>query len=185
MSAAPSQRLTRASRRPRTGSRAAPSRRTGGRAACWPSRRTGTRRSRTTATPRARAAGCARAATARRESRVRDRSSARRMLRDARRACGAKVTRNPAAHPLKSPGKPTAEPWGFELAPPCRFGYPRAPMRRAVAPLILALLIVACALRVAGLYDDFWLDEIWSWRIAGELARPWQVFTHPSARYDN
>jgi hypothetical protein len=34
-------------------------------------------------------------------------------------------------------------------------------------------------------YDDFWLDEIWSWRIAANLVTPWQVFTHPSALYDN
>ena len=56
---------------------------------------------------------------------------------------------------------------------------------RLAFPLIAVLVLAASALRVAGIYDDFWLDEIWSWRMAGDLASPWLVFTHPSARYDN
>ena len=58
-------------------------------------------------------------------------------------------------------------------------------MHRFVGPLVVLLLLVASALRVMGVYDDFWLDEIWSSRVSGELAYWWQVFTHPSARYDN
>ena len=58
-------------------------------------------------------------------------------------------------------------------------------MHRFALPLVVLLLLVASALRVAGIYDDFWLDEIWSWRISGQLGSPWQVFTHPAALYDN
>lgn len=47
------------------------------------------------------------------------------------------------------------------------------------------LILIAAAPRVAGVYSDFWLDEIWSWRIAANLAHPWQVFTHPVALSDN
>jgi hypothetical protein len=61
----------------------------------------------------------------------------------------------------------------------------RTTAQRLAFPLIVALILVASALRVAGMYDDFWLDEIWSWRIAGDIATPWQILTHPVARFDN
>ena len=46
----------------------------------------------------------------------------------------------------------------------------RTVAQRLAFPLIVALVLVASALRVAGIYDDFWLDEFWSWRIAGDMA---------------
>jgi hypothetical protein len=48
-----------------------------------------------------------------------------------------------------------------------------------------ALIAVAAMLRLMGVYDDFWLDEIWSWRIAANMARPWQILTDPGAHWDN
>lgn len=45
--------------------------------------------------------------------------------------------------------------------------------------LVAATCLVALGalLRLPGLFADFWLDEIWSWRHAGGLSAPWQVFT--------
>jgi hypothetical protein len=54
------------------------------------------------------------------------------------------------------------------------------------AKLILAMLIViAAVLRLGGMFDDFWLDEIWSYYISQNLARPWDVLLSPAARSDN
>jgi hypothetical protein len=40
-----------------------------------------------------------------------------------------------------------------------------APDRRTRFVTLFALLLVAAALRVPGLADDFWLDEVWSWTL--------------------
>ena len=38
-----------------------------------------------------------------------------------------------------------------------------------------AVIIVASALRLAGMFNEFWLDEIWSWEIAGQIADPVEI----------
>ena len=52
-------------------------------------------------------------------------------------------------------------------------------------PMLLALILVAGALRVPGLFDDLWLDEIWSIRIARELHHWSDVLLSPVAQCDN
>lgn len=42
--------------------------------------------------------------------------------------------------------------------------------------LLAALLIVATALRVPGLFSDFWLDEIWTLKIVLGMDSAWDVF---------
>src|SRR5438477_12394292 len=51
--------------------------------------------------------------------------------------------------------------------------------------VLVLIVLVASALRVPGLFDDFWLDEIWSYRIARELQRPLDVLASPVAQTDN
>ena len=58
-----------------------------------------------------------------------------------------------------------------------------APARLDVV-LVMILLGAAC-LRLPGLFDDFWLDEIWSYRIARELHGLLDVLVSPTARVDN
>ncbi len=58
-------------------------------------------------------------------------------------------------------------------------------MNRLVSLVIFALVFLAAVPRVAGVYGDFWLDEIWSWRIAANVAAPKWILLHPVARYDN
>lgn len=46
--------------------------------------------------------------------------------------------------------------------------------------MMVAIGLVAAALRLASCLDGFWLDEIWSWSIARQVASPLEVFTrHP------
>lgn len=55
---------------------------------------------------------------------------------------------------------------------------PRSDLSTPVALVWISLaLVLGAALRVAGLSTDFWLDEVWSWSIAGRLDSPLQVFT--------
>lgn len=42
---------------------------------------------------------------------------------------------------------------------------------------LAALCVLAAALRLAGVFTDFWLDEIWSLDLAASLHSPWEVFT--------
>lgn len=58
-------------------------------------------------------------------------------------------------------------------------------MNRLLAIIIVVLIITAGALRLAGIYHDFWLDEIWSWRIASQLPHYHQILTSSVARFDN
>ena len=44
-------------------------------------------------------------------------------------------------------------------------------------PAFLTILAIAIALRLPGLYTDFWLDEIWTWKIASRLTSAFGVFT--------
>ena len=48
-----------------------------------------------------------------------------------------------------------------------------------------AILLVAVALRIPGMFCDFWGDEIWSWQIAGQLHGITDVLLSPIARSDN
>ena len=61
---------------------------------------------------------------------------------------------------------------------------PRAVTRpnRLILPLIL---VIGGVLRGAGLFDDFWLDEIWSWRITRSMHSIGDVLFSPAARIDN
>jgi hypothetical protein len=61
------------------------------------------------------------------------------------------------------------------------------PPRRAPAWAWCAVTAVAigAASRVAGLFDDFWLDEIWSWRIARSARSAADLLASPAARVDN
>lgn len=55
---------------------------------------------------------------------------------------------------------------------------PRDDLARPTALAWIGLAIgVGAALRIAGLASDFWLDEVWSWSLAGGLASPLEVFT--------
>lgn len=49
----------------------------------------------------------------------------------------------------------------------------------------VVVVTVGTALRAAGALDDFWLDEIWSWRIARGLESAAGVLTSDAARSDN
>jgi hypothetical protein len=41
----------------------------------------------------------------------------------------------------------------------------------------IAILVVATAIRICGAFNDLWLDEIWSIKIAGRVSSPPDVFT--------
>lgn len=43
---------------------------------------------------------------------------------------------------------------------------------------ILAAVIAGVALRVLGLWSDFWLDEVWTWRLASRVDSALDVFTN-------
>jgi hypothetical protein len=47
------------------------------------------------------------------------------------------------------------------------------------------ILLAAAALRLAGVNDQLWLDEIWSIRMAQAAATPVGVFTNPTLHHDN
>ncbi|MBC8107321.1 MAG: glycosyltransferase family 39 protein [Anaerolineae bacterium] len=51
--------------------------------------------------------------------------------------------------------------------------------------IITAIVIVAAALRVPGMFTDFWLDEVWSLNIAKTIHSPLDVVLSSSARIDN
>jgi hypothetical protein len=59
------------------------------------------------------------------------------------------------------------------------------PVKPPVKLLVLLLIVAGAALRVVGISDDFWLDEIWSWRIASSMKSATDVLFSPAARYDN
>jgi hypothetical protein len=59
------------------------------------------------------------------------------------------------------------------------------PMDRRAKLILIVLILVASALRVAGAFDDFWLDEIWSYTIAQRIQRPQDILLSPAARIDN
>ncbi|MDD9946704.1 MAG: hypothetical protein OXU20_37000, partial [Myxococcales bacterium] len=42
--------------------------------------------------------------------------------------------------------------------------------------LLPALLLLGLLLRVPGMLSDFWLDEIWAWRLATSLSSPAAIF---------
>ena len=42
---------------------------------------------------------------------------------------------------------------------------------------VIAILVIAAAIRIRGAFNDLWLDEIWSIKIAGLVSAPLDVFT--------
>lgn len=55
--------------------------------------------------------------------------------------------------------------------------------RCRVMVLSLGLIALAAALRICASYNDFWFDEIWSWKFATETKSLWQIATR--IRHDN
>lgn len=49
----------------------------------------------------------------------------------------------------------------------------------------VVVVAVGVVLRLAGIFDDFWFDEIWSWRIARSLGGVTDVLLSSGARIDN
>lgn len=61
---------------------------------------------------------------------------------------------------------------------------PVSPLRRRVWWLVLPLVVLAFAIvRLAGLFGDLWLDEIWSLRMVEQIKSPGEVFTR--LQHDN
>jgi len=58
------------------------------------------------------------------------------------------------------------------------------PTRKAII-LITAIVLGAAAIRVPGIFTDFWLDEIWSLNIAKAIDSPMDVLLSSAARIDN
>jgi hypothetical protein len=56
---------------------------------------------------------------------------------------------------------------------------------RLLTPALLLIITIAAVLRLAGVYDDFWMDEIWSWHIANTMEHPLDVLLNREARSDN
>lgn len=46
-----------------------------------------------------------------------------------------------------------------------------------------SIIIIAAAARIAASRDDFWFDEIWSWKFATQATSPWEIATR--IRHDN
>lgn len=64
------------------------------------------------------------------------------------------------------------------------FGVPDPPRDgRTFAWAVGVLFLAGVALRVAMAFEPFWLDEAWSYFLAGEVERPWQLLTE--IRHDN
>jgi len=55
----------------------------------------------------------------------------------------------------------------------------------AFKALLAIVLLAAAALRIPGLFTDFWGDEIWSWSIAGQLHSVFDVLMAAPAHIDN
>src|SRR5690349_5873833 len=52
--------------------------------------------------------------------------------------------------------------------------------------IILTVVIASTALlRAAGVFDDFWMDEIWSYDLARTVQRPSDVLLEPRFQIDN
>lgn len=58
-------------------------------------------------------------------------------------------------------------------------------MTRTVASILLLLILIGSVLRIAGLFDDFWLDEIWSYDISTRMHKPLDILLSPDAHLDN
>jgi hypothetical protein len=58
-------------------------------------------------------------------------------------------------------------------------------MTRRHKLILLVIIVVASVLRLAGMFDDFWLDEIWSYEIAQRIGNPLDLLLVPVARSDN
>ena len=57
--------------------------------------------------------------------------------------------------------------------------------KRTTIIIIAAIVIAAAALRLPGIFTDFWLDEIWSLNIAKSVHSPADVVLSEAARIDN
>jgi uncharacterized membrane protein len=51
--------------------------------------------------------------------------------------------------------------------------------------VVTALILVGLALRIPGLFTDFWMDEIWSWTIAGQCRSLADVVLSDASHIDN
>ncbi len=56
-------------------------------------------------------------------------------------------------------------------------GLGRSPDGRLFLILAIAVLAVATVIRIYGAFNDLWLDEIWSIKIAGQVVSPSDIFT--------
>jgi uncharacterized membrane protein len=59
-----------------------------------------------------------------------------------------------------------------------------SPGKRARVGLAL-WIVLAATLRVPSLPTEFWLDEIWSWELAGDATSAWDVLAGPRHHHDN
>src|SRR6476661_5027476 len=50
---------------------------------------------------------------------------------------------------------------------------------------IIAIIGASAIVRMWALSDDFWFDEIWSWKIATQAPSAGQIFTSHDAQIDN
>ncbi len=75
---------------------------------------------------------------------------------------------------------------GADLLPPARFARSfRIPPERRSAAYTAAILVAAAALRLPGLFQQMWLDEIWSLGLAQQLDSPLEVFTRIHQDHNN
>lgn len=54
---------------------------------------------------------------------------------------------------------------------------PAPTLPRPLVALAVLLVLAGVAARVAGCFTDFWLDEVWTWKLAAGLSSPLQVLT--------
>jgi hypothetical protein len=52
-------------------------------------------------------------------------------------------------------------------------------------PALIAIIIFAALLRVAGIFNDFWLDEIWSWQFAMSAHSAREILLGDAFHHDN
>ena len=57
--------------------------------------------------------------------------------------------------------------------------------QRSYRPALFLIILVASLLRLAGIFDDFWLDEIWSWRFARDAHSASEILLGPAFHHDN
>src|SRR5689334_8427055 len=58
-------------------------------------------------------------------------------------------------------------------------------MQRRFGIIILLIIVIAAILRIAGIFDDFWLDEIWSYSVARHVHKLSDILLSPDIHIDN